>query len=163
MTIATADYRYSGQGFRNPILGIVAGVSDAANRLISLTNSIQESRLNTITGSQEATFSSKAFQGLMELHSENELSFEALKEAISFLQLLPAELEIPEADIEPNGAISFEWYKDPLNVFVISINGTQNLEFATLMGRGNELHGKMRYFGELPPPIKMALETFLTE
>ena len=163
MTTAAIDYRNSSYGAYNAFAGIAMGVSDAAKNISAKIVNINSARLQTVTGSQEASMPSRAFEGLLEILNEDEsISFEIFSEALSFLKNLPSNLEIPDIGIEPSGAITFEWYKEPFKVFVISINGTSTLEFAALAGRGNEWHGKMNYAGEMPTQIKVALEIFLT-
>lgn len=162
MTAAAIDYRNSSYGAYNPFAGIAMGVSDAAKNISAKIVNINSARLQTVTGSQEASMPSRAFEGLLEILNEGEsISFEIFSEALSFLKNLPSNLKIPDIGIEPSGAITFEWYKEPFKVFVISINGTSKLEFAALAGRGNEWHGKMNYTGEMPIQIKTALEVFL--
>ena len=164
MTTATLDYKNTAQWFHNPFVSVAMGVSDVAKNLASKFADYYSSRLMTITGSQAASIPSKAFEGLLEILEEGEkIPFEIFSESISFLKNLPINFEIPDIGIEPSGAITFEWYKSPFKVFVISINGTNTLEFAALVGRGNEWHGKMNYAGEMPAQIKAALERFLTE
>ena len=163
MTTAAIDYRNSSYGAYNAFAGIAMGVSDAAKNIRAKIVNINSARLQTVTGSQEASMPSRAFEGLLEILNEDEsISFEIFSEALSFLKNLPSNLEIPDIGIEPSGAITFEWYKEPFKVLVISINGTSTLEFAALAGRGNEWHGKMNYAGEMPTQIKVALEIFLT-
>ncbi len=163
MTTATLNYRNTAQRHHNPFVSVAVGVSDVAKKLASKFADYNSSRLMTITGSQEESLPSKAFEGLLEILEEGEqISFEIFSESISFLKNLPVNFEIPDIAQEPSGAIMFEWYKSPYKVFVISINGTNTLEFAALAGRGNELHGKMNYAGEMPVQIKTALEIFLT-
>lgn len=159
MTTATLDYRNT---FTNPLAGVAIGVSDAAKSLKLKFADYNSSKLKTVTGSQEASIPSRAFEGLLEILNEGEnIPFEIFSEALGFLKNLPVNFEIPDVGIEPSGAITFEWYKNPFKVFVISLNGTSTLEFAALSGRGNELHGKMNFTGEMPNQLKVALESFL--
>ena len=163
MTTAAIDHRNTSYGAYNPFAGIAMGVSDAAKNISAKIVNINSARLQTVTGSQKASMPSQAFEGLLEVLNEGEsISFEIISESLSFLKNLPANFEIPDIAQEPSGAITFEWYRTPFKVFVISINGTNTLEFAALAGRGNEWHGKMNYTGEMPIQIKTALEIFLT-
>lgn len=160
MTTATLDYKNT---FTNSLAGVAMGVSDVAKSIKSKFADYNSSKLKTITGSQEASMPSRAFKGLLEILDEGEsISFEIFSEVLSFLKNLPIDFEVPDIGIEPSGAITFEWYRNPFKVFVISLNGTSTLEFAALSGRGNELHGKMNFTGEMPNQLKVALETFLT-
>lgn len=162
MTAAAIDYINPSYGANKQFAGIATGVSDAAKNISAKIININSARLQTVTGRQEASMPSQAFEGLLEILNEGEsISFEIFSEALSFLKNLPVNFGIPDIAQEPSGAITFEWYKEPFKVFVISINGTSTLEFAALAGRGNEWHGKMNYIGEMPVEIKTALEVFL--
>lgn len=163
MTTAAIDYKNSYYGTYNPFAGKPVGVSDAAKNISAKIVNINRAKLKTVTGSRTASMPSQAFEGLLEILNEGEsISFEIFSEALSFLKNLPENFGIPDIAQEPSGAITFEWYKSPFKVFIISINGTNTLEFAALAGRGNEWHGKMNYTGEMPIQIKTALEIFLT-
>lgn len=163
MTSATLVNRNFDYGLRNPLQGFAMGVSDAAKSIKAKLSNITESNLTTITGINEAGFSSKAFTSLIYLMIDGEkIPYEIFSESIDFLKQLPLDIPIPDIGNEPNGAVTFEWYVNPYKVFVISINGTNTLEFAALIGKGNEWHGKVNYSGEMPLQIKTALEMFLT-
>jgi hypothetical protein len=160
MTAATLDFSNK---FTNPFVGVAIGVSDVARSITSKIADYNSSKLKTVTGSQEASIPSQAFEGLLDILDEGEcISYEIFSEAVGFLKHLPASFDVPDIGIEPSGAITFEWYKNPFKVFVISLNGTSTLEFAALSGRGNELHGKMNFTVEMPNQLKVALQTFLS-
>ncbi|HNV88903.1 MAG TPA: hypothetical protein PKL53_08080 [Methylotenera sp.] len=163
MTSAAIDYRSTGYRHYNPIADIAIGVSDAAKSISAKIININNAKLRTVTGSQKASMPSKAFEALLEILGEGEnISYAAFTEALIFLQNLPANFEIPDIGVEPSGAITFEWYKNPFKVFVISIDGTNSLEFAALAGSGNEMHAKMNYKDKMPIEIKSLLEIFLS-
>lgn len=162
MTTAALGYKNFGCEWSNPFGGIVAGVSDTAKSLREKFVDISTENLFTVTGSKRASLPSQAFEGLLELLEDGEgIPFDIFLESITFLRSLPADIGIPDINTEPSGALTFEWYKEPYKVFVISINGTNTLEFAALAGKGNELHGKFNYSGELPKQLKHTLEMFL--
>lgn len=163
MTTASAlGYKNFGYEVSNPLGGIVAGVSDVAKFLREKFVDISAENLFTVTGSKKASLSSQAFEGLLDLVEEGEsIPFDTFLESITFLRSLPDNFAVPDINTEPSGALTFEWYKGPYKVFVISINGTNTLEFATLSGKGNELRGKFNYSDELPKQLKYTLEMFL--
>lgn len=161
MTTAACDYRNTEYRNYNPFTEIGISVTDAAKRISAKIIDINNAQLKTVTGSQKASMPSKAFEALLEILGEN-ISYVAFKETLIFLQNLPANLEIPDIGVEPSGAITFEWYKNPHNVFVISIDGTNSLELAALTGMGNELHAKMKYKDKMPSEITSLLEIFLS-
>lgn len=104
---------------------------------------------------------------LREILASDSLEFEALPEAVSetsyILQSLPDNIPTPELLIEPNGAIACEWYKDAHRVFVLSFAGNQTIEFAALLGDGNEIQGRHYYTDGLPIFISASLKAFVEE
>lgn len=86
----------------------------------------------------------------------------AIKEATQLLQVLPEEMCRPDISTEPSGAIAFEWYKSPSQTFVLSSNGTGSIEYAALLGPGNEIYGKINFVGDLPLPLRQLLSLFLS-
>ncbi len=81
--------------------------------------------------------------------------------AIRFLKMLPATIPIPEISIDPDGEVSFEWYKEPRRIFSVSVGAHNDLSYAGLFGV-NDTHGT-EYFGdEIPTPILENLRRFLS-
>lgn len=74
----------------------------------------------------------------------------AFYEAEMLLSALPSYLLEPEILPEPVGAIAFEWYRGKERVFVFSVSGRKSIEFAGLLGHGNEVHGRVNFEGFLP-------------
>lgn len=89
-------------------------------------------------------------------------SVNTIREAAQFLRVLSEGIPQPDITIEPNGAIAFEWYKDEKNVFLISANGTGSLEYAALLGPGNEMHGRVNFTGDFPVQLHSLLSAFLS-
>jgi hypothetical protein len=95
--------------------------------------------------------------------SENTYSTAALSEIIELTEHFPLNIPLPSLVVEPSGAIACEWYVSPSHVFVLSVIGNQTLEFAALMGEGNEINGRRHYAGALPEIITSTLRQFLRE
>ena len=62
------------------------------------------------------------------------VSKEVLRNAIIFLESLPSGVEPPQTAAEPDGAISFEWYRSPEKVISVSVNPGGQLYYAALVG-----------------------------
>ena len=69
------------------------------------------------------------------------VSKEVLRNARTFLEFLPPGVEPPQTGAEPDGAISFEWYRSPEKVISLSINLSRQLHYAAIVG-GRQMHGK---------------------
>lgn len=83
--------------------------------------------------------------------------------AIELLVALPSYLPVPDIFPDPSGAISFEWYRRPKHRLVLSIYGNGSVEFAGLLGVGNEVYGEARMAAGLPEIIRSNLRQLFTE
>lgn len=54
--------------------------------------------------------------------------------AMEFASLLPSDVPVPQAAPETDGQITFEWFRDPGNVFTVSIYPSRKLGFAGVHG-----------------------------
>jgi hypothetical protein len=88
---------------------------------------------------------------------------EAAARASELLVALPSYLPIPDIFPDPSGAISFEWYRRQRHRLVLSIYGNGALEFAGLLGVGNEVYGEVRMAGGLPEIIRAHLRQLFTD
>ncbi len=79
---------------------------------------------------------------------------EAYHEAVRFLKVLPlSRLPAPEVGPQPEGDIGFEWNLGKNRTFVVSINGTNIITYAGLLGTGNKTHGTEVFDGSIPQTI----------
>ena len=82
------------------------------------------------------------------------ISQEAYHEAVRFLVALPLSwLPTPEVVPEPEGDIGFEWNFGKNRIFVVSINGTNIVTYAGLLGTGNKTNGTEVFDGSIPQTI----------
>ena len=58
----------------------------------------------------------------------------AIQEARTFLQKLPATFPLPEVTPEPDGYLGLEWYANKWLLYVVSFNGKGALSCSGLMG-----------------------------
>lgn len=86
-----------------------------------------------------------------------------LNEASRLLATIPSSFPRPAILIEPSGAIAFEWYRSPKNIFLLSSSGRGSLEYAALFGAGNEFHGKVNFAGHFPSSLNTMMTFFLTK
>jgi hypothetical protein len=75
-------------------------------------------------------------------------------QAEKLLRALPSYLPVPDIFADPTGAISFEWYRRPKHRLVLSIYGDGSIEFAALLGIGNETYGAARLDNGLPGVVR---------
>lgn len=74
-------------------------------------------------------------------------------EAYIFLNSLPSWLPLPEIVPESNGDIGFEWCFGKNKIFVVSVEGTGQLNYAGILGFGNKAHGTEIFDGTIPKSI----------
>jgi len=74
-------------------------------------------------------------------------------EAYKFLNSLPSWISMPEIVPESNGDIGFEWYFGKDKVFVVSVEGSGQLNYAGILGLGNKAHGTEIFDGTIPKSI----------
>lgn len=68
------------------------------------------------------------------------IAVETLQNAKAFLKSFPLGMEPPDVGVEPDGAITLEWYTSPDRVISISINPGGWLYFAAIIG-AKKRHG----------------------
>jgi hypothetical protein len=77
----------------------------------------------------------------------------AYEEALRFIDALPSDVPAPAIAVEPDGALGIEWTSGPGRVFVTSVNGTNILAYAGILGRGTKTHGTEVFDGTIPQQI----------
>jgi len=80
-----------------------------------------------------------------------------LQGAREFCDALPEEWPAPEISADPDGAISFEWARDPHWVFTLSVAGDGQISYAGLFG-ASRVHGVEPFRGTIPDAIRAGLE-----
>ena len=78
---------------------------------------------------------------------------ETYDEAVRFLSALPSWLSMPEIVPEPDGDIGFEWNFGKNRLLVASVDGTNRITYAGLLGTGNKAHGTEVFDGSIPQTL----------
>lgn len=78
---------------------------------------------------------------------------ETYDEAVRFLSAMPSWLPTPEIVPEPNGDIGFEWTFGKNRTLVASVDGTNRITYAGLLGTGNKSHGTEVFDGSIPQTL----------
>ena len=76
--------------------------------------------------------------------------------AQTFLELLPAAVPAPSLTVDPDGEISFEWYRGPRLLLSVSVGDRNELAYAGLFG-ASRVFGTEFFIDELPSPVLGAL------
>ncbi len=85
------------------------------------------------------------------------VSSAALQGAWEVCDALPEEWPAPEISADPDGAISFEWAREPHWVFTLSVAGDGQVSYAGLFG-ASRVHGVEPFSGTIPEAIRAGLE-----
>jgi hypothetical protein len=72
--------------------------------------------------------------------------------ACQFLRALPFGIAAPSIGAEPDGHLTFEWYRSPRRLLSVSISPEGDLHYAALLGP-NKAYGTEAFFGDVPRPI----------
>ena len=80
------------------------------------------------------------------------VSHETIRQARRFLEVLPLGTPAPSVGAEPDGHITFEWYKSARRVLSVSISPEGDLHYAALFGL-SKTYGTEPFFGEMPQAI----------
>lgn len=87
---------------------------------------------------------------------------DAYEEARELITLLPTICPPPDVTSDPAGHVSFEWYKSPRQVFVISVNGTKVMTYAGFFGSA-KISRAEPYHKSLPKSIVDNLAQFYSQ
>ncbi|MBI3477365.1 MAG: hypothetical protein HY010_16655 [Acidobacteria bacterium] len=77
---------------------------------------------------------------------------EAIVEAHRFLGALPLGVPAPSAGAEPDGNVTFEWYRSARRTLSVSVTTEGDLHYAALIGP-SRAYGTEPFFGEIPRVI----------
>lgn len=154
-TSAVLPKRYMGSGFEGPNS---PGVSTDSDKIGKMFRDLAEHRLGSATGQARiADPQSELLQLFQDCSQPNwdgegavPISAATLQEAQRLLEVIPQTIGVPDLIPEAMGSVAFEWYIAPGRVYVLSLSGRKRLEYAGLLGEGNETHGYWFYGGELP-------------
>jgi len=89
------------------------------------------------------------------------ISIESYRNAQLFVMTLPTTIPFPEISVDPDGEVSFEWYRGPRMVFSLSIGAHNEISYAGLFGH-NKVNGKEHFYDEIPKAIFDNLDRLLS-
>ena len=81
------------------------------------------------------------------------VSQDTMRQAYIFFESLPLGFPVPTVGADPDGDITFEWYKSPRRTVSISIDMEGDLHYAALIG-SSQHHGSMPFVGGIPETIQ---------
>lgn len=76
----------------------------------------------------------------------------AVLNSFRFAEVIPLGLPVPSIAADPDGDVTFEWYKNPDWTLSVSVDENANLHYAALLGPGRA-YGTEPFVGILPSRI----------
>jgi hypothetical protein len=73
--------------------------------------------------------------------------------AKSIISVFPSHMPFPEISAEPDGNISFEWYRSPFRVLSVSVTPDSDMHYAALIGCSTKAYGTEPFKGSFPEAI----------
>lgn len=86
------------------------------------------------------------------------LSAAAYEEAIRFVDAMPSWLPVPDIGPEPSGDIGFEWNNGKDRIFAASVDGTNTITYAGILGKDNDTSGTEVFHDAIPLTIIQSIE-----
>jgi hypothetical protein len=77
---------------------------------------------------------------------------EAVAQASLFAEAIPAKLPEPTIGVEPDGAVTFEWYRDRTQMLSVSVDASAALSYAAALG-SEMISGTEKFHGQVPQKL----------
>lgn len=136
------------------------GSSETSQRLQKLYEDTVASLRKSVTWNYLGNALDELRETYRECYEENWDGYDALAisqatydEAVRFLNALPSWLPTPEIVPEPSGDIGFEWNFGKNHILAASVNSTNHITYAGLLGTGNKAHGTEVFDGSFPQTL----------
>jgi hypothetical protein len=106
----------------------------------------------TAATEEVAAISQECSSGNWDGYGAAPIGEETLFQACSFLEALPLGTRAPSVGAEPDGHITFEWYRSPRRTLSVSVSPESDLHYAALVGPA-KAYGTEPFLGEVPQVI----------
>lgn len=94
--------------------------------------------------------------------SAEPVTHDAYLNAYRLLESLPPAIQAPSVGVEPDGHITFEWYKAPRHTISVSVSPDGFLYYSALMGL-RKANGSEPFIGDVPRVILDLIGKIYTE
>lgn len=74
-------------------------------------------------------------------------------QAMTFLKKCLEVFPAPCFSVTPTGSLIFEWIVTPDRRFMVNLSGRENIAYAGLFGKGDNVHGTQVYLRDIPSEI----------
>ena len=148
-----------------PSVGVGAVHEELGRRL----SAVREDFAKTVEGSEKVEALRALQQSVRDAlvpnwdgYDANAVSAATYSWAYKFLMALPGVIPMPEVAVNPNGDISFEWYRDAQHVLSVSIDERGLLYYSGLFGP-KSTYGTDQFAEELPDEIARQIQRHLSD
>jgi hypothetical protein len=134
------------------------GLSKTAQLLEKTQGSIIERYRQAVTVSRQELLDSifEVWQAADEAwkvgEGEQTIPEEVMEAACRLVQALPLGCQLPSVTGEPDGHISFEWYRNPRRLLTVSVGADNRLHWAALIG-SEDPRGSCRFADRIPKSL----------
>jgi len=127
-------------------------------------SSLQHSR--SYTGNRRWQVVSELWRLFEECHTDGwdeygakGVAVEAFKVGLEFVEKLPLFVDNPEVGADPDGDVSFEWFKSDDTVLTLSINSERKIAYAGAFGQERP-RGIENFGSDIPSAIRVYLSKY---
>ena len=134
------------------------GVSDSARYVDKTTREVRARLQDPATFSKQSAYDAlwDAWQPCQEADWDNEaadpINAKTFGIAFRLIEALPTGFPLPTVCAEPDGHLSFEWYKHTRRLLSVSISENGTLYWAALVG-SEDSRGSCQFFDEFPSTL----------
>ena len=87
-------------------------------------------------------------------HGAAAVDLYAYTAAKRFIESLPAGFPLPSLSADPDGCVTFEWWKSPRRVLLVSVHPNFQLDYAALLGAAKHYGSEPFFGGQLPDSVE---------
>ena len=95
-------------------------------------------------------------------YEANAVTGTAVADAYAFAEKIDTSLLIPEVGSEPDGVLTFEWYRSARQTLSVSVHGSGVLHYAALLGAA-KAHGTEPFVAKVPKVISDLIDRVTNE
>lgn len=145
--------------FFNPLRRVTQGFSESAQFVDELSRAGRQSLQPYFSYGRRSELLSEIYDVAEELsqpnwngHDEAPVSQESFYRAYRLAEALPLEIPNPTVGVDPDGELTFEWYRGTRRLVSLSIAGDGLINYVARIGP-NKHHGVEEFFDEMPKRI----------
>lgn len=153
---------YNPNNFRRYQLDTVdTGISDDATSLHNIVSNVirriydaadehkKHTAIDSLLSELEAEYGEEDWDG----YGSEPVSKSAINYTKKFINGLPSTISLPEVDVDSDGDILLEWYKNQNKLINITISANSNLFFAARFSQVESTNGKNYFSGIIPKNV----------